>query len=196
MWDKRYTSDEYIYGTEPNEFLREQCTALPVGDTLCLAEGEGRNAVFLASLGHKVTAVDSSAVGLAKAQELAKVYGVSIDVQTVDLANYELGENRWDTIVSIFAHVPSLIRQSVHAQMSKALKPGGRLLLEAYTPSQVGQGTGGPPAVELMMDLDSLRTEIIGLRFDHAVELDREVVEGVGHTGVGSVVQLIATKLR
>lgn len=194
MWDKRYTGDKYIYGTKPNDFLREKSAALPIGDTLCLAEGEGRNAVFLASIGHKVTAVDSSAVGLAKAQELAKMSGQSLEVQTVDLANYDLGEDRWDTIVSIFAHVPPPIRQRVHAQIAQALKPGGQLLLEAYTPAQVGKGTGGPPVAELMMDLDSLRTEIIGLRFDHAVELDREVIEGVGHTGVGSVVQLIATK--
>lgn len=195
MWDKRYTGDEYIYGIEPNEFLRAQFTALPIGDTLCLAEGEGRNAVFLASKGHRVTAVDSSAVGLAKARELAKANGESIEVQTVDLANYDLGKNRWDAIVSIFAHVPPPIRQRAHAQIEKALRPGGRLLLEAYTPAQVGNGTGGPPVAELMMDLDSLKAELSGLRFDHAVELDREVMEGVGHTGVGSVVQLIATKL-
>ena len=194
MWDERYSDDKYIYGTTPNDFLRQQAANLTVGDTLCLAEGEGRNAVFLASLGHTVTAVDSSAVGLAKAQELAKANGQSIEVQTVDLADFDLEEARWDTIISIFAHVPPPIRQRVHAQIAQALKPGGTLVLEAYTPAQLGKGTGGPPAAALMMSLDSLKEEITDLLFEHAVELDREIIEGVGHSGVGSVVQLIATK--
>ncbi len=194
MWDERYSDDKYIYGTTPNDFLREQAANLAVGNTLCLAEGEGRNAVFLSSLGHTVTAVDSSAVGLAKAQELAEANGQNIKVQTVDLADFDLGENCWDTIVSIFAHVPPSIRRRVHAQIAKALKPGGKLLLEAYTPAQLNYGTGGPSAAEMMMNIRILTEEINGLQFVNAVELDREIMEGVGHTGVGSVVQLIAMK--
>lgn len=194
MWDNRYNKDEYIYGTKANDFLYSQAATLRTGKTLCLAEGEGRNAVYLASLGHSITAVDSSAIGLDKALKLAKARAQSIEIEVVDLANFDLGRNRWDTIVSIFTHVPPRIRHNIHAQIVQALKPGGKLVLEAYTPAQLSNDTGGPPVAELMMTLESLRNELDGLQFEHAVEIEREIIEGTGHTGMGSVVQLIATK--
>lgn len=194
MWDEKYSAEHYVYGKEPNRFLAEHALELPPGDVVCLAEGEGRNAVYLAGLGFNVTAVDSSQVGMEKAQRLAAEKGVEIHAICTDLADYDLGTARWDGIVSIFGHVPPAVRHKVYAELHTALKPGGILLLEAYTPDQLGRGTGGPRSADLLITADILRAEIPGLDFLHLEELEREVVEGTGHTGLASVVQLVARK--
>jgi SAM-dependent methyltransferase len=194
MWEDRFGHSNYLFGTEPNDFLREAASDLPLGDVLCLAEGEGRNAVFLAGLGHRVSAVDLTQAGVDKTRRLAEERGVTVDAVTGDLADFELGEGRWDTIVSIFAHTPPTIRVRVHSLIHSALRPGGRLILESYTPDQIGRGTGGPSVPELTMTLAGLRTELEGLTILHGAELERAVIEGPGHTGMASVVQVIAIR--
>ena len=193
-WEQRYGADDYHYGTEPNEFLREHVGSLPRGRVLCLAEGEGRNAVFLASHGFEVSSIDLTLAGVAKTRRLAKERAVEVDAVTDDLATSELGVARWNGIVSIFAHLPPGLRQDLHRRVVVALAPGGVFLLEAYTPGQIGRGTGGPPVPELTMTLAGLREELEGLEFLQAVEREREVLEGHGHTGLGSVVQIIARR--
>ena len=193
LWEGRYGgTDDYVYGTEPNDFLAASVADLPAGDVLCLADGEGRNGVYLATLGHRVTSVDLTEAGMAKAARLAAERGVELTTVVADLADYDLGTDRWDLVVSIFAHTPPPIRARLHGAMAEALRPGGRLILEAYTPDQIGRGTGGPPVPELTMDLDRLGRELTGMRFEHQAELVRPVVEGAGHTGEGAVVQVIA----
>lgn len=194
MWDQRYDTAEYVYGTDPNAFLAGVVNDLPVGRTLCIAEGEGRNAVFLAERGHEVVAVDASAVGLEKARRLAQERGVQIETVTADLADFDIEADSWDAVVSIFAHVPPGVRQTLHRKIVRGLHTGGTLVLEAYTPAQIALGTGGPPVPELTMTLDALREELDGLIFTHAVEFEREVLEGRFHTGKGAVVQLVAVK--
>lgn len=194
MWDEKYSAEHYIYGKEPNRFLAEHVAELPPGDVLCLAEGEGRNAVYLAGLGFNVTAIDRSQVGMDKARRLAAEKSVEIHTICADLADYDLGTARWDGIVSIFGHVPPTVRHKVYAKLHQALKPGGILLLEAYTPDQLGRGTGGPRSADLLLTADILRAEIPGLDFLRLEELEREVIEGTGHTGLSSVVQLVARK--
>ncbi len=194
MWDQRYAVEEYVYGTRPNDFLASVVDRLPMGRVLCLAEGEGRNAVFLAEQGFEVTAADSSAVGLEKARKLAGQRGVHIETVVADLAHYEIVPESWDAIVAIFCHLPPPLRRAVHAQAVAGLRPGGAFVLEAYTPAQLQHGTGGPPVVELMMALDGVRDELTGLRFEHAVETERDIQEGQFHAGVGAVVQVLAYK--
>lgn len=194
MWDERYSAEEYAYGTAPNEFLLEKFSCIPKGKVLSLAEGEGRNAVFLAKQGYAVTAVDSSQVGLNKARKLARENGVSVEFVHADLADYDLGENKWDGIVSIFCPLPSSLRKEVYKKVVTGLKPKGVFLLEAYTPDQLQYGTGGGNSVDLMQSASSLRLELASLSFKHLLELERNVVEGVYHTGIGSVVQAIACK--
>ncbi len=194
MWDEKYSAQHYVYGKEPNAFLAAHAVELPPGEVLCLAEGEGRNAVYLAGQGFNVTALDLSPVGLDKAQRLAAEKGVEIDTICADLAEFKLGSARWDAIVSIFGHLPPDVRRQVYANIPGALKPGGVLLLEAYTPEQMGRGTGGPRSVDLLVTAAMLRDELPGLEFLHLEEREREVVEGAGHTGLASVVQLIARK--
>ena len=194
MWNERYQGEDFVYGKEPNGFLCEAIRGVPAGRVLCLAEGEGRNAVFLAERGHTVTAVDASAVGLEKAQRLAAERGVQITSEVADLAEFEIKRESWQTIVSIFCHVPPEIRTKLHRRVVAGLSPGGRFILEAYTPAQLDLGTGGPPVRELMMTLAELEKELAGLDFEHALETERDIVEGSLHTGTGAVVQIIAHK--
>ena len=194
-WDERYRAAGYYYGAEPNDFLREHCGEIPRGgDVLCVAEGEGRNAVFLGAQGYAVMAVDQSAVGLRKAERLAALRGVRITTIQADLAEYRIEPDRWDGIVSIWCHLPRPLRTEVHRQVVTGLKPGGVLLLESYTPEQLRYGTGGPPTADRMVTLKELRLDLDGLEFIHAIERERVVTEGSGHTGLSAVVQLVARR--
>ncbi len=114
MWDERYSEEGFVYGTQPNDFLVEVADHIPVGMVLCVAEGEGRNAVFLAGRGHTVLAVDQSAVGLEKARGLAMQRGVTIETHISDLAEFELEQGRYTGIVSIWAHTPPHVRRVLH----------------------------------------------------------------------------------
>lgn len=194
-WDARYAEPGWAFGTEPNDFLREHAHELPAGSrVLCLAEGEGRNAVWLAQQGFEVTGIDIASVGLEKAQRLATERGVKLVTQVADLATFEFGDSAWGGIVSIFAHVPPDVRRRVHAQVLRALEPGGVLLLEAYRPQQLERGTGGPPDDARMLDLERLRPELGSLEWRLAREVERDVIEGRYHTGRASTVQLVARR--
>jgi 2-polyprenyl-3-methyl-5-hydroxy-6-metoxy-1,4-benzoquinol methylase len=194
MWDERYASDEYVYGLEPNDFLKANFESIPMGEVLCLAEGEGRNAVFLAQQGYEVTAVDSSARGLEKAQRLASAREVKINTIHADLNDFIIETERWSGIVSIFCHLPPPLRVAVHQQVAGGLKPGGAIILEAYTPDQLMHGTGGPPVAEMMMDKESVLNELGKLEFLRLLELEREIHEGQLHNGLAAVVQAIAIR--
>ncbi len=194
MWDQRYAADDYVYGTLPNDFLVSRVASLPRGRVLCLGEGEGRNAVWLAQQGFEAHAVDASAVGLEKARRLARERGVPLGTTVADLAAFDAGADAWDAIVSIFCHLPAAARARVHGQVARWLRPGGVFLLEAYTPDQLALKTGGPPSADLMMTLAGLRRELGGLVIEHGVETVRRVMEGRLHTGEGAVVQLVARR--
>lgn len=194
MWDERYAQPGYAYGTEPNDFLVEVADRIPAGAVLCLAEGQGRNGVFLASRGFDVTGVDASPVGLAKAQTLAEERGVTLRTTVADLAEYTIEPEAWSGIVSIFCHLPPPLRRAVHAGVVRGLRPGGVFVLEAYTPDQLSLGTGGPPVRELLVTLDALRVELAGLNFEIAREVQREIHEGRLHDGPSAVVQVLGRK--
>ena len=195
QWDQRYDKSEYVYGKEPNDFLKDHFAHIPKGRVLFLAEGEGRNAVFLAKQpGYEVTAMDSSEVGMKKAQELAQQEGVNIKTVVADLNDFDLGDEQWDGIVSIFCHLPAPLRRRVHAGIVRGLKKGGVLLSEAYTPNQLEYQTGGPKSEEMLVDKAAILEELAGLRFDHLNEAIREVHEGQLHFGKGAVIQVIAIK--
>jgi len=167
---------------------------IPDGPVLCLAEGEGRNAVYLAKFDRRVTAVDQSAIGLTKALRLAEASGVVIETMHADLESYQIKPGAWAGIVATFAHLPPPLRRKVHAAVVQGLKPGGVFILEAYTPAQLALGTGGPKVPELLMTLDSLHDELSGLEFIVAREIERDVTEGSFHQGRGAVVQILARR--
>src|SRR5512139_470377 len=193
-WDRRYATEAYAFGTEPNDFLVEVAPLIPAGPVLCLAEGEGRNAVWLAGRGYEVTAVDASAVGIAKAQTLARARGVKIATVVTDLADFVIEPDFWTGIVAIFAHMPPELRRAVHRAAAAGIAPGGVFVLEAFTPEQMGRGTGGPSQLELLYRLADLREDLAGLEIIVGRELERDVVEGQYHTGRAAVVQLLARK--
>jgi len=194
MWNERYAAEEYVYGREPNDFLVSVADRIPPGPVLCLAEGEGRNAVYLAQRGWKVTAVDASEVGLGKARSLAAERGVEITTVVADLADFVIEEGAWSGIVSIWTHVPPAVRVPLHAACVVGLAPGGAFVLEAYWPEQIELGTGGPPQRELMMDRESLTRELAGLELEIAREVSRDIVEGRGHHGPSATVQVLGVR--
>lgn len=193
FWDDRYSTDEYLYGVEPNSFLAEHAELL-TGPVLSLSEGEGRNAVFLAMRGLKVHGVDLSRVALDKANALALKNGVEIETEVVDLAEFTPKENFYGSVISISAHLPSKIRQRLYPLVVKSLKPNGIIVFESYSEKQLGKSTGGPKDTDMLMSVDKLRNEFPNLEPVLLQEIERNVSEGAGHTGLASVVQYIARK--
>ena len=198
MWDQRYNEQGYAYGTLPNDFLKSEHLRITMGGrVLCLAEGEGRNAVFLAKQGYLVTAIDQSSVGLQKAENLAFENGVEISTIIADLSDFDFGIEAWDGIVSIAAHVPPSLREALHGQVVSSLKRGGVFILEAYTERHIEMdGIGGPPSSkkELFMSLEKLKVELQGLEFIIGAEVERNISEGKYHQGESAVVQIAAYK--
>lgn len=201
FWDHRYATagDDFVFGAAPNDFLAACAATIPsAGAVLCLGEGEGRNAVHLATLGHTVTAVDQSRAGLAKAARLAAARGVGDRFIPVvaDLADFVIEPDRWAAVVSIFCHLPPDLRRSVHARAAAGLIRGGVVILESYHPDQVHHRTGGPVgAPELLLNLDDARAGFPGLSWHVARAIERDVVEGAGHTGRAAVVQLCGSRV-
>jgi SAM-dependent methyltransferase len=196
FWDDRFAGDEYAYGTEPNDFVRAEAHRIPPGRVLCLAEGEGRNATYLAGLGHAVTAVDFSAAGLRKAERLAHARGVVLELVHADLADWEPPADAFAGIVSIFAHTPPEVRRRIHGLVPRALVPGGCFLLEAYRPEQLALGTGGPKDPAFMMTAAALRDELAPLELETLRAVEREIHEGPFHGGPSATVQLVGVRRR
>jgi SAM-dependent methyltransferase len=194
FWDDRFGGDGYTYGQEPNTFLSAEAHRIPLGRVLCLAEGEGRNAVFLAGLGHDVTAVDFSAEGLRKAERLARERNVKLTTVHADLATYEIEDESFTGIVAIFMHLPMAVRKRVLGLVARALRPGGVFILEAYRPEQLAFGTGGPRDAALLPTLASLKEELSSLTFEVGREVERDVHEGALHAGPSATVQVVATR--
>ncbi|MBO6827115.1 MAG: methyltransferase domain-containing protein [Sneathiella sp.] len=195
FWNARYREAEYAYGTEPNDFLRDQAKRFKKGSkVLTLAEGEGRNAAFLASLGANVTAIDFSEAGREKAYALADDMGVTLTYLVQNVMDLVVTDNKWDAVIAIFAHVPPPVRGHMFNYIRHALKPGGVIVLEGYTPKQIGRGTGGPPSEEMMFSSEMLKSEFAGFDILKNEEKVRNIREGDHHSGKGAIVQFIARK--
>ncbi len=192
FWNEKFATIDYAYGTEPNDFLVSAVTHLKRGETLSLAEGEGRNAVWLAQQGFTVSAIEQSEKGVAKTLRLALQRGVIVMAERGELETFHIQPNSWDLVVSIYAHTPQELRRKLHRQVVAGLKPGGVFVLEAYTPAQIANNTGGPKDASLMPTAELLRSELAGLVFDRIEEVERDVVEGSLHTGTAHVVQVVA----
>lgn len=195
FWDQRYSGDELVYGEAPNQFLLNVANRFPSkGHALDIGAGEGRNAMFLASLGLDVLAVDQSSVGMQKAQRLAQKRGLRLEAQAADLQDFEAALESFDVISSIFVHLPAMLRAAVHKRIGAWLKPGGVFVLEAYAPDQIERSTGGPKDPLLLASLEVILSELGQLEIVHKAALERDVTEGRFHSGMASVVQVLARK--
>ncbi len=195
-WDERYSGDNLVYGEAANDFLVSMAGRFPkVGNALDIGAGEGRNALFLASCGLSVLAVDQSAVGMQKAERLARERGLKLRTEAADLNDFDAAPNSFDVVSSIFVHLPQELRAKVHQRVVHWLKPGGLFLLEAYGPEQLERDTGGPKNLALLASLPTIVEELRGLEIEHQAAFVRNVSEGQFHTGEASVVQVLARKL-
>lgn len=194
MWDERYATDDYRFGTRPNQFLVDCTAGLTPGRALSLGEGEGRNAVYLAQLGFDVTAVDQSAVGNAKARRLAALKGVCITTVTADLNDYVIEPGSWDLIIDFFCHMPETERVALHQRVIDGLKPGGAYIYEIFTPQQLELATGGPTTRDLVVSLEQARTELAGLNLRVAREVVRHRDEEDSDSRLQAVLQVMGIK--
>jgi SAM-dependent methyltransferase len=197
FWDRRYAEPGYAYGTAPNAFLAGQRAWLRPGmRALAVADGEGRNGVWLAEQGLEVLAVDASAVGLEKAQALARERGVTLRTVCADLTAWDWPSEEFDLVASIFAHFPPGVRAGLHAQMLRALRPGGALILEAFAPAQLAYRSGGPSAPEMLYDAPLLRADfaVPGSEIVLLEETVTELDEGPYHRGPAAVVRLVVRR--
>jgi len=188
-WDNRYDEDRFFYGEEPNYYVARELPRLPEGRGLFLAEGEGRNAVFAAGLGHEVVAIDSSVVGRRKALELAERAGVTLEYRTEDLLEGDWPSGNWDFVVLCFVHLPPEAMAEVHGRVAACLKPGGTLILQSFSQQQFGRDSGGPPRLEWLHELDIVREQFPGLVWAHLEEDEVELRESVGHSGMAWVIE-------
>lgn len=192
MWDQRYNVEEYVYGEEPNEFLKAKLDQLTPGRLLLPAEGEGRNAVYAARQGWKVTAFDNSVVGMEKAKKLAEKHQVYFHYLLSSYDDVELEEASFDVIALIYAHSPE--RKAIHRKMLRYLKQGGLVLLEGFSKEQLDYGTGGPNRADMLFSNEELQSDFTGLS---EMEVRTEVInldEGEFHQGKASVVRFIGKK--
>jgi SAM-dependent methyltransferase len=195
-WEKRFSVPDYVFGTEPNAFLKSQVAALPKsGTALAVADGEGRNGVWLAERGLDVLSIDWSPTALGKAQALAKLRGVTLRTEQVDLVQWPWPAAEFDVVVAIFIQflTPDERRQ-VFAGMCNALKPGGLLLIEGYRPEQLNYKTGGPSLVENLYTRALLEAELVGLSEVRITEHDSMTSEGTGHVGMAALIDVVGRK--
>lgn len=196
FWDQRYDRAEYVFGEAPNAFLAANAERLKgYGSALAVADGEGRNGVFLAEQGLDVLAVDASPIGLAKADQLATRRGVTLNTQCLDIGAYDWPEARFDVVAAIFIQfAPPAMRDAMFAGMVGTLKPGGLLLLEGYRPEQLGYGTGGPGQLENLYTEALLRARFGALEIISLESYDAELSEGSAHAGPSALIDLVARK--
>ena len=193
FWDKKYSSKKYIYGTEPNTFLKTWINTQKPGNILFPAEGEGRNAVYAATLGWNVSAFDSSKEAKKKALLLAKENNVEIQYEISNAETYH-SDKKFDVIVMIFTHFHIDSRSIVFKNTIKQLKPGGYLVIEVFSKDQVQHGTGGPKNEDLLYSLSELKEELKTMEIIKLEKLVRFLDEGMLHQGESDVIQLVAKR--
>ncbi|MFN3972207.1 MAG: class I SAM-dependent methyltransferase [Gemmobacter sp.] len=192
MWDDRYATDDYIFGTDPAAFLVRAAPHLPAAARiLCLAEGEGRNGTYLAGLGHDVTGIDLSQVGLAKATRLAAAKGVTLTLRQADVMAWDGTDGPWDAVVAIFVHFMTPQRAALAAACTRALRPGGLFLYHGYGPGQPAHGTGGPKDPAMLASSAEIAAAFPGWTAILARVHEDMLAEGTRHVGKSALVDVI-----
>lgn len=199
FWDDRYSTDEFAYGKHPNNYLKEQLEKLEVGSILFAAEGEGRNAVFAATLGWSVSAFDISTTGKNKALRLSEAQNVSIDYQVGELRTLYYDNNQFDAIAFIYAHFPADIKSQYHKTLDKYLMKGGTVIFEAFSKNHlaynsVNEKIGGPKDINMLFSKEELKSDFANYEIVELDEKEIELNEGLFHNGRGSVIRFVGRK--
>lgn len=195
FWNERYSEKEYIYGEEPNIFFAEQLKNMKTGKIILPCEGEGRNAVYAASCGWEVSAFDSSEAGKTKALQLSAAKGVSINYTIDDATIITYGENSVDVVAFIYAHFPSDIRKQIHQKAITWLKPGSKIILEAFNPQQLQNNSGGPKELSMLYTEDMMKEDFASLNIELIQNLTTELREGKYHEGKADIIRFVGIKL-
>jgi SAM-dependent methyltransferase len=196
FWNERYSSEEYVYGENPNHFLKEQLEKITVpGKLLLPGEGEGRNAVYAAKLGWEVEAYDQSTTGKLKAIILADKNNVKINYHIEDLLEFTPSKNFYDAVAIIYVHLNTKLRKSFNEKIIEALKPGGKIILELFSKDQLGKTSGGPQDLEMLYSLDEIKKDFSSLKSIILKEETINIEEGEKHSGEASVVGFVGEKV-
>jgi 2-polyprenyl-3-methyl-5-hydroxy-6-metoxy-1,4-benzoquinol methylase len=198
-WDNRYSKNEFAYGEDPNNYLKEQLTKLSVGTILFPAEGEGRNAVYAAKIGWTVSAFDISNEGKSKAIRLAEKNNVTIDYKVGELETLDFGTEQFDAIALIYAHFPANIKSLYHKTFDKYLKSNGIIIFESFSKKHIdyvtaNENVGGPKDIESLFSIDEIKSDFPNYEIIELVEKEIELNEGLYHNGKGSVIRFIGRK--
>ena len=200
FWEERYGNAEFVYGKLPNKYFKEKIDELSIGKALFAAEGEGRNAVYAASLGWEVTAFDQSLSAKIKALKLAENNKVSIDYLVSDLSNFNYKSTSFDLLVLIFVHFPEEKRRIYHRQLTQTIRKGGYIILEAFSKNHINNQkenpkVGGPKNADMLYDLGEIKEDFQNFEFLEAYETETELNEGEHHKGKGSIIRILAKKM-
>jgi SAM-dependent methyltransferase len=198
-WNSRYSSDDFAYGEQPNNYLKEQLEKLPTGSILFAAEGEGRNAVFAARLGWQVAAFDISTEGKAKALRLAEANHVTINYQVGELAALDFHTGQFDAVALIYAHFPASIKSLYHKTLGKYLRSGGLIIFEAFSKNHLAylaknENVGGPKDINMLFSIRELQSDFVDYEIIELEEKEIELQEGQFHNGTGSVIRFVGRK--
>ncbi|EJP12907.1 MULTISPECIES: class I SAM-dependent methyltransferase [Leptospira] len=198
-WNERYNKEEFAFGEQPNEYLKEQLEKLKIGTILFPAEGEGRNAVFAAKLGWNVSAFDISIEGKKKAFRLAEANQVKIDYQVGELQTLDYHSEQFDAIALIYAHFPAEIKSYYHKTLSQYLRKDGLVILEAFSKKHIhyvlkNEKVGGPRELEMLFSIDEIKSDFKNYEIIELEEKEIELKEGLFHNGNGSVIRFVGRK--
>ncbi|EMY51952.1 thiopurine S-methyltransferase [Leptospira interrogans serovar Copenhageni str. M20] len=198
-WNERYNKEEFAFGEQPNEYLKEQLEKLKIGTILFPAEGEGRNAVFAAKLGWNVSASDISIEGKKKAFRLAEANQVKIDYQVGELQTLDYRSEQFDAIALIYAHFPAEIKSYYHKTLSQYLRKDGLVILEAFSKKHIhyvlkNEKVGGPRELEMLFSIDEIKSDFENYEIIELEEKEIELKEGLFHNGNGSVIRFVGRK--
>lgn len=198
FWNERFDKKEFIFGKEPNEYLVEQASRYlnPKSSVLCIADGEGRNGVWLAKQGMRVTGFDVSDIALAKANQFAKENQVNIQYSLCDTDGFDWQANSYDAVIGIFIQFADPeMRARIFKQVHQTLKPGGLFILQGYTPKQLEYRTGGPSLIEHLYTEEMIRELSQGLEILNIQCYEKELSEGARHTGMSALLGMVAKKI-
>ena len=194
FWNKRFSDEQYHYGKEPNQFLKEELKKIIPGKILFLGEGEGRNSVYAATIGWDVDAVDYSIAGKVKAEKLASEKEVRINYHVEDLTTYYPKQNTYDAVVLVYLHLEEELREIVIERSMAALKKGGKIIMEVFEREQIKNSSGGPKNVELLYSLQDVVEGFIDLDFEQLSKDNIELAESRGHQGKAAVIRFVGIK--